>query len=728
MMIDRKPDAAAGSEDPQGEVLGPKTKGAGKAKRSSAGGRSGKPQIGPRHFINRELSLLEFNRRVLAQAQNTSLPILERLRFLAICSSNLDEFFEIRVAGLKEKITHDLAWTGPDRTKPRSILEQVSRRAHELVLGQYRVLHEELRPALRKKGIVLHEPEEWTKRQKTWSRQYFRDQVQPVLTPIGLDPAHPFPRVLNKGLSFLVQLEGKDAYGRRSGIAIVQVPRSLPRVVRVPQALARRPYTFVLLTSIIQNHVRELFPGMDVAGCYQFRITRNSDLWVDEEEVENLLHALKGELPNRRFGEAVRLEIIEDCPEEMVSYLLEQTRLTPIDCYRVRGPVNLHRLSAIYDHVDGDDLKFEPFLPGIPKRLKRGSDIFEVMRRRDILLHHPYEQFTPVVELVRQAAQDPDVLAIKMTLYRVGESSPVIEALHDAARAGKQVTALVELRARFDEAANIDLATELQEVGVNVVYGIVGFKAHTKLLMIVRRERGGLRRYVHLGTGNYHSGTTKAYTDFGLLTADESLGEDVHQIFMQLTGLGKASKLKKILQSPFTLHKAVLKAIRFEAKEAKAGRPAWIRAKMNSLSEPHVIRELYRASRAGVKIDLVVRGICVLRPGVVGVSENIRVRSVVGRFLEHHRIFAFHAGGEERVYLSSADWMSRNLKRRVEQAFPVEDPKLKGRVIREGLDIYWQDNVQAWDLQPHGLYRRAAHASGEAAFSAQAALLAEHAD
>ncbi len=728
MTPDRKPDTPAHPEDSQADVSGAADGASGASRRASGGGQTRKQKIGARHFINRELSLLEFNRRVLAQAQDASLPLLERLRFLAICSSNLDEFFEIRVAGLKEKITHDLAWSGPDRTKPRTILDQLSQRAHELVAGQYRVLHEDLRPALRKKGIVLHEPEEWTKRQKTWARQYFRDEVQPVLTPIGLDPAHPFPRVLNKGLSFLVQLEGKDAYGRSSGVAIVQVPRSLPRVVRVPQVLARRPYTFTLLTSMIQSHVQELFPGMQVAGCYQFRITRNSDLWVDEEEVENLLNALKGELPNRRFGEAVRLEIFEDCPEDMITFLLEQTRLTPIDCYRVRGPVNLHRLSAIHDHVDRDDLKFEPFLPGVPKRLKRQNDVFEVMRRRDVLLHHPYEQFTPVVELVRQAAQDPSVLAIKMTLYRVGESSPVVEALHDAARAGKQVTALVELRARFDEAANIDLATELQELGVNVVYGIVGFKAHTKLLMIVRREREGLRRYVHLGTGNYHSGTTKAYTDFGLMTVDKDIGEDVHQIFMQLTGLGRASSLRKILQSPFTLLKSMLKAIRFEAKEAKAGRPAWIRAKMNSLSEPRVIRELYRASRAGVKIDLVIRGICVLRPGVAGISENIRVRSVVGRFLEHHRIFAFHGAGDERVYLSSADWMSRNLKRRVEQAFPVEDEKLKARVIREGLDIYWQDNCQAWDLQSHGLYRRAKMVSGEPVFSAQAALLAEYAD
>lgn len=677
----------------------------------------------PENFVNRELSLLEFNRRVLSQARDTSLPILERLRFLAICSSNLDEFFEIRAAGLKEKITLDLGWTGPDRTPPREIMHCVSETAHALVAEQYRVLDDELRPALEAEGIEALRHTEWTKRQKQWTQRYFRNEALPILTPIAIDPAHPFPKVLNKGLSFLIELEGKDAYGRASGVAIVQVPRQLPRVVRLPRSMAKSPDTYVLLTSIIQEHVGELFPGMHVFGCHQFRITRNSDLWVDEEEVENLLHALKGELPSRRYGEAVRLEVHENCPDEMVAYLRQQTRLEEADVYRVSGPVNLHRLSGIYDHTDRTDLKFRPFVPGLAKRLRRKKTIFEAMKRRDVLLHHPYQQFSPILDLLREAAMDPNVIALKMTLYRVGEKSPVVGALIDAARHGKEVTALVELRARFDEEANIDLATELEEVGVNVVYGIVGYKAHTKLLMIVRRERGRIRRYVHVGTGNYHAGTARAYTDFGLMTADVEIGEDVHQIFMQLTGLGKAAKLKKLLQSPFTLHKTLLRMIRQEAKNAQAGKPARIMAKMNSLSEPDTIRALYAASQAGVQIDLVVRGICCLRPGVPGLSDNIRVRSIVGRFLEHHRVYYFHAGGRELVFCSSADWMSRNLKRRVEQAFPVLDAKAKLRVLREGLEIYWRDNCQAWDLQPDGSYVRARVDADATAFSAQNALL-----
>ncbi|MDJ0975932.1 MAG: polyphosphate kinase 1 [Planctomycetota bacterium] len=677
----------------------------------------------PENFINRELSLLEFNRRVLMQAKDQSLPVLERLRFLAICSSNLDEFFEIRVAGLKEKITYDLGWTGPDRTPPREILRKVSERAHGLVAEQYRVLDDEIRPALEAEGIEALRHTGWTQRQKQWIQRYFRSEALPILTPIAIDPAHPFPKVLNKGLSFLVELEGKDAYGRASGVAVVQVPRSLPRVVRLPRSLSRAPHTYVLLTSIIQEHVGELFPGMHVYGCHQFRITRNSDLWVDEEEVENLLHALKGELPSRRYGEAVRLEVHENCPEEMVAYLRQETRLAEDDVYRVNGPVNLHRLSGIYDHSDRDDLKYTPFLPGLAKRLRRHKSIFEAIKRRDVLLHHPYQQFSPILDLLREAATDPDVIALKMTLYRVGDKSPVVEALLDAARHGKEVTALVELRARFDEEANIDLATRLEEVGVNVVYGIVGYKAHTKLLMIVRRERGRIRRYVHCGTGNYHAGTARAYTDFGLMTADAEIGEDVHHIFMQLTGLGKAAKLQKLLQSPFTLHKGLLRMIRQEAKNARAGKPARIMAKMNSLSEPETIQALYAASQAGVQIDLVIRGICCLRPGVPGLSDNIRVRSIVGRFLEHHRVYYFHAGGKELVFCSSADWMSRNLKRRVEQAFPVLDAKAKLRVLREGLEIYWRDNQQAWDLQSDGSYVRAAAKAGDEPYCSQRRLL-----
>lgn len=682
----------------------------------------------PSHYRNRELSLLEFNRRVLAQARDESLPLLERLRFLAICSSNLDEFFEIRVAGLREQINYDLGSTGPDRTPPRELMAQVSRTAHDLVTQQYQVLHEELRPGLEQAGIRAFGHKEWNQRQRAWLDRYFEMEVQPVLTPMGLDPAHPFPQVLNKGLSFLVELEGSDAFGRGSGIAVIQAPRSLPRLVRLPRSISRVPHGFVLLSTIIHEHVEHLFPGMRVVGCYQFRITRNSDLWVDEEEVDNLLHALQGELPNRRFGQAVRLEVTNTCPDHLVEFLLQETGLTERDLYTVRGPVNLHRVSAIYEHVDRPDLKFEPFLPGVPRRLKGAKSIWATLRRRDVLLHHPFEQFTPVVDLLRAAARDPKVLAIKQTLYRTGADSPVVAALVEAARNGKEVTALVELRARFDEERNIDLATTLQAVGANVVYGIVGFKAHSKLLMIVRREGGRIRRYVHMGTGNYHTGTARAYTDFGLLTCDADMGEDVHNLFMQLTGLGKPADMHKVLQSPFTLYKTIIKMIQRETREAKAGRPAQIIAKMNQLTERNVIRALYEASQAGVKVDLIVRGTCCLLPGITGVSENIRLRSIVGRFLEHTRIYYFHAKGEGRLYAGSADWMSRNLHRRVETCFPIEDEKVFKRMMKEGLEVYLEDNQQAWELQSDGTYVRLVPDEGVPARSAQALLLGELAD
>ncbi len=660
----------------------------------------------PALYVNRELSLLEFNRRVLEQAKDPRTPILERLRFLSISSTNLDEFFEIRVAGLKQQIAYDIQQIGPDGLSPHEVLRRIHAVARGLVAEQYRVLNEELLPALAAQGIEIFRRTQWSPRQKRWIRRYFTAQVLPVLTPMAIDPAHPFPRVLNKGLSFLVTVEGLDAFGRSSGIAVLQVPRSLPRLIRLPEEVSETAHAFVMLSSLIHEHMEDLFPGMQVTGSFQFRVTRNSDLWVDEEEVDNLLQALEGELLSRKYAEAVRLEVADTCTEEMERLLLQNFSLAPEDLYRVNGPVNLHRLATVYDLVARPDLKYPLFVPGTRRRIKHSQDMFEVLSRGDVLLHHPYESFSPVVQLVQQAATDPDVLAIKMTVYRTEADSPLTQALIDAARAGKEVTAVVELRARFDEAANIDLATRLQEAGANVVYGVVGYKAHAKMLLVVRRERGRLRRYVHLGTGNYHPGTARAYTDLSLMTSARDVGLDVHKVFHELTGMGQVTRLQGLLRSPFTLQDSLLQLIDQERRNAQAGKPAHIVARINALAEPEIIRSLYEASRAGVSIDLIVRGVCCLRPGIPGVSENIRVRSIVGRFLEHSRVFYFHADGEELTFCSSADWMQRNFFRRVEVAFPIRDARLRKRVLHEALELALRDNDQAWILGQDGSYVR----------------------
>lgn len=659
----------------------------------------------PQNFINREVSLLAFHRRVLEQANDASVPLLERLRFLTISTTNLDEFFEVRVAKLKQQQQLGLSKDQADGLTPTETLDRVCGAARDLVEAQYRTLNDVILPALEQEGIVVLRRDRWNQEQRDWIQRLFGDSVLPVLTPVGLDPSHPFPQVLNKSLNFIVTLEGKDAFKRESGTAVVQVPRVLPRLIRVPDDVATAPHTFVLLSSVVHAHVGKLFPGMKITGCYQFRVTRNSDLWVDEEEVDDLLDALKGELPRRKYGSAVRLEMPSQSAAAMSAFLLDQFHLGQGDLYLGNGPVNLHRLDALHSKVDRPDLKYAPFLAGTPSaaRVPKGVSIFDQIRRGDILLHHPYESFGPVMELIRQAAVDPDVLAIKQTVYRTGSSSAVAEALLAAARAGKEVTAVVELRARFDEAANIDIATRLQEAGAKVVYGIVGHKTHAKMLLIVRREQDGLRRYVHLGTGNYHAGTARVYTDIGYMTCDEDVCTDVHKVFQQLTGLGRARRLKRLLQAPFTLHKRMVELIGAEARAARKGKPARIVAKMNSLSEPQLIRALYEASRAGVEIDLIVRGICCLRPGVAGLSETIRVRSIVGRFLEHSRIFWFHAGGDEVVVCSSADWMNRNMFRRVEVAFPIARPDLSKR-LRKELAIYLEDNCQAWFMQSDGSY------------------------
>jgi polyphosphate kinase len=657
-------------------------------------------------FINRELSLLEFNRRVIEQAKDTSNPLLERLRFLCIASSNLDEFFEIRVAGLKQQVAYKAAQLGPDQLSAADQLKRIGDIAHLLVSEQYQVLNEILLPALEGEGISFPKRTEWTVRQARWVKRHFYRELMPVLSPIGLDPSHPFPRILNKSLNFMVSLEGRDAFGRDSAIAIVQAPRALPRIIQIPAELTGERLEFVFLSSIIHAHVDDLFPGMRVTGCYQFRVTRNSDLFVEDEEVEDLLRALEGELHQRRFGDAVRLEVSDECPVQMTRLLQHEFGLNEEDIYRCKGPVNLQRMMAVIEMIDRPDLKFPAFSPSRPRRLPLGADMFDVIRRGDLLLHHPFQSFAPVIEFIRQAALDPDVLVIKQTLYRTGPDSPIVKTLVDAARSGKEVTVVVELKARFDEEANIELATRLQEAGAHVVYGVVGYKTHAKMLLVVRREGKQLRRYVHLSTGNYHPRTSRSYTDFGLFTCDAALGTDVQRIFHQLTAPGRASKLKKILQSPFTLHPRMLELIKREADHAAAGRPARIIAKMNALIEVNTIIALYEASRAGVKIDLIVRGICALRPGIPGVSENIRVRSIIGRFLEHSRVFFFQNEESPEVYLSSADWMGRNFFNRIEACLPVEDRRLRDRIVKEGLENYLQDNSRAWQLQSDGSYER----------------------
>ena len=664
----------------------------------------------PRYFLNRELGQLEFNRRVLAQAQDPSVPVLERLRFLCIVGSNLDEFFEIRVAGLKAQIQMGAVASGHDGASPRDVLNEIAVQAHEMVGRQYAIFNDEILPALAREGIRFLKRREWNDVQRAWIHDFFTKEVMPVLTPIGLDPAHPFPRLLNKSLNFAVELSGKDAFGRNSGTAIVQAPRALPRFVLLPADIAGCEYGFVFLSSILHAHVSELFAGMEIKGCYQFRVTRNSDLFVDEEEIKNLRTALQGELPQRHFGDAVRLEVADLCPPHMSEFLLQQFGLDERDLYQVRGPVNLVRLMQVPDRVDRPELKFKPFVPGLPPRLAKGQHLFAAIRKGDILLHHPFQSFKPVISFLAEAAVDPQVVAIKQTVYRTGTDSELMRHLITAARNGKAVTVVVELLARFDEEANINWASRLEEVGAHVVYGVVGHKTHAKMSMVVRREEGGLLRYVHLGTGNYHSRTATLYTDFGLFTCNPAVTADVNDVFMQLTGLGKAGHHVHVWQSPFTLHARLLEAIAHEAEEARAGKPAGITAKMNALLEPEIIYELYEASRAGVRIDLIVRGVCALRPGIEGLSENIRVRSVIGRFLEHNRIFHFHS--TDSVYLSSADWMDRNFFRRIEVCFPVLEDRLKRRVIAEGLQVYLEDNTQAWIMDPDGQYHRSAAGQG----------------
>ncbi|MBE0471243.1 MAG: polyphosphate kinase 1 [Methyloprofundus sp.] len=658
----------------------------------------------PALYFNRELSLLEFNDRVLAQAKNEDLPLLERLNYLCISCSNLDEFYEVRVASVIQLATIDPFAKMCDGLNTQEQLEAIAPKAHDLVNEQYRVLNELLIPQLAEQNIRFIRRDDWTDRQKQWIETFFREELSPILTPVGLDSAHPFPRILNKSLNFIISLTGKDAFGRNSGRAILQAPRALPRIIQLPsEETGGGEYDFVFLSSIIHAFVDDLFNGMSIKCCHQFRVTRNSDLFVDDDAIDDLLDAVEGELAMRNYGDEVRLEIDANCSPETIAFLAARFGISDGQVFLVNGPVNLSRVQEIYGLVDRPDLKFVPYKPSVPSALARSKNYFEVIKKQDILLHHPYESFAPVVEFIRQASQDPDVLAIKQTLYRTSTDSPIVGALLKAARAGKEVTVVIELRARFDEKANITLAAKLQDAAVHVVYGVVGYKTHAKMCLVIRKEGKQFRDYVHLGTGNYHPKTAQFYTDYGLFSSNKELGEDVRKIFIQLTSLGKVTKLNKLLQSPFTLHKGLLDKIEREIDFAKKGKPSKIIIKVNSVVEEQLIQALYRASQAGVEVKLIVRGICSLRPGIEGVSENIEVRSIIGRFLEHARVYMFENGGNPEVYAASADIMNRNMFRRVEACFPIEHKALKARVLAD-LELYLKDNSGSWIMQSDGSY------------------------
>jgi polyphosphate kinase len=677
----------------------------------------------PENFINREMSLLEFNIRVLAQAKIESLPLLERLNYLCISCSNLDEFYEVRVASVIQMAEMEPGATAADGLTPHEQLEKIAVKAQELVADQYRVLNDLLIPQLEQHNIRFIRRHDWTEAQRNWLADYFAEDLLPILTPVGLDSAHPFPRILNKSLNFIVSLTGKDAFGRNSGRAIIQAPRALPRIIQLPPEVTDGgQHDFVFLSSVIHAFVDDLFNGMKVKGCHQFRVTRNSDFFVDDDAIDDLLHAVEGELAMRNYGDEVRLEIDANCPDETINFLKTRFELTDGQVFLADGPVNVSRLQEIYGLVDKPDLKFAPFKPYVPRQLGRKKEILSAIKANDYLIHHPYESFMPVVDFIRQAAVDPDVIAIKQTLYRTGVDSPVVAALIKAARAGKEVTVVIELRARFDEKENIGLAAKLQEAAVHVVYGVVGYKTHAKMCLILRKAGKDLEYYVHLGTGNYHPKTARLYTDYGLFSANRDLGEDVRRIFVQLTSLGKVTKLNKLLQSPFTLHSGLIKMIDREAEQALKGKPAKIIIKVNAVVEEESIRALYRASQAGVEIKLIVRGICCLRPGIPGVSENIEVISIIGRFLEHTRVYAFANNGNWQVYCSSADLMNRNMFRRVETCFPIEDRKLHTRVLND-LDCYLKDNSQSWVLQNNGQYIQKLPQTGEEEFQVQTEFL-----
>jgi polyphosphate kinase len=687
---------------------------------------TGQPTAPRFSLLDRDHSILAFNERVMDWARRPDVPELERLRYLSIVSSNLDEFFEVRMAP-------QLAAAKAYETRglyTAQTFEALSAKVHELVAQQYAIYNDELLPALEKKGIKIVAHSERNARQRRHVREIFHNEVQPLLMPVGLDPAHPFPQVANKSLNFIVRLTGKDAFGRENEIAIVKVPRILPRFFRLPSVKGSRQIHFVSISSLIRTHLNELFPGRQVTEFSQFRVTRHSDLAVDEEEVKNLRTALRKGLQQRHYGQALRLEVSAGASTFLSDFLLEQFGLPQACLYRVPGPVNLVRLNQLIDKVDAPELRFEPYLPGWPQQLTPGQSFFERLQQGDVLIHQPYESFDAVLSFLREAVEDPDVLAIKQTIYRTGAKSELMDLLREAVRRGKEVTAVVELKARFDEEANINYAERLESVGAQVVYGVVGLKTHAKMLLITRREPAGLRRYAHLSTGNYNPGTARVYTDLSYLTADESLTADVDQVFLHLASQNRLAKLNKALIAPFLLHKAMLDKVAAAGEAAARGQDARITLKMNALTDEPLARALAAASQQGVKVDLIVRGACVLPAGVPGFTDNVRVRSVIGRLLEHSRVYHFRVNGDEEIWLSSADWMNRNMLRRVELAWPVLDPALRQRVIDECLNAYLHDTRDAWLLQPDGRYVAAGHgASGRQRHhlqSAQAGLMARH--
>jgi polyphosphate kinase len=669
------------------------------------------------HFLSRELSWLEFNQRVLNEALDPKNPLLERVKFFCITSSNLDEFFEVRVAGVKQQIESEIVERSIDGRTASETYRAIQRRVRAMADQQYKLWRDELRPALAKSGIVFHEPAKLTGRDREFIEDYYQTQVRPVLTPLGIDPAHPFPQLLNKSLNIVVSLELDREGETERRLGVVQVPRVLPRLVWLPREDESHEYVF--LGSLIGTHLRDLFPGTRILGWWHFRVTRNSELYIDEEDSGNLLKAVEQELHNRRRGAAVRLEADHDISPEITSYLLETLELSLDDLYLIDGPLNPTRLMAIYEGDHSPELRDKPFVAPIGAPFRGVSDLFSVIRQRDVLLHHPYESYSSVVDFLEQAAADPHVLAIKQTLYRTGGDARVVGALMNAVRNGKQVTAVTELKARFDEANNILWARRLEEAGVHVIYGIVNHKVHAKIALVVRRDDDGLRRYVHLSTGNYNPSTARLYTDLSLFTSQTDFGEDATNLFNLLTGLGQFQGARKFLISPFTVHANTMRFIEREIANAKAGKAARIIAKMNALVDREAIEALYRASQVGVKIDLIVRGICCLRPGVAGVSENITVRSIVGRFLEHSRVIYFENGGDPQVFVGSADWMPRNFFRRIETVFPIEDAGLRRRIAEHLLATQLTDNMKASVLNSEGKYERMPRMKGEPPRSSQ---------
>ena len=673
------------------------------------------------HLLDRDHSLVAFNERVFSWAARTDVPVLERLRFLCIVSSNLDEFFEVRAE------PHLTAQRSDDRQGSYTVesFERLSEALHQLVERQYALYNDALLPALQEHGIQLISHGERNAAQRRWVRQYFLREVRPLLIPVGLDPAHPFPQVANKALNFIVRLSGHDAFGRSNEIAIVKVPRVLPRIIRMPDKLSGGKAVFVALTSVIRAHLDDLFLGRTVDQFSQFRVTRHSDLSVDEDDVQNLRTALRQGLVHRHYGEAVRLEVSANCSDHLAHFLLKQFDLPPQALYRVSGPVNLVRLTQMIDLVNRPDLCFAPFKASFPRQLESGANVFEQLKRQDIVFHLPFESFDGVLAFLRAAVNDPNVLAIKQTIYRAGTDSAMMDLLREAVRKGKEVTVVVELKARFDEEANINWAEMLESIGAQVVYGVVGLKTHAKMLLVTRREGNKLQRYGHLSTGNYNARTARLYTDVSHLTSDAALTLDMEHVFVHLASQSRLPRMQKMWLAPFNLHANLVRKITTLAQAAARGQASRIVLKMNALTDVDLIDALMQAGRQGVKIDLIVRGACMLPARVPGVSDNIRVRSVIGRFLEHSRVFYFRQGTQESLYLSSADWMNRNMVRRVEVAWPVTDPAQRQRLIDECLLAYLHDGVDAWDMQADGSYQLASHSVPEG-HSAQAALMARY--